>query len=615
MVELLNLLHANNSSAMKAIGKIFFERFLPILSLTFSFVPFEQPLKNTDNPKSSSVNDSGSEDCPGTEEELFDEWKKHWHHLAEDHTLEPVETNTVCETIDGKRLYDKPLDGKQLGLLLQAASQLGFDTAVEQMFDLMVLRLGKAKRNQCHVILLAFIDTMLLRKIGRATLEKHKADIRAMIVLYFHHFLALPTRDMARPRIGCNCVRCRSLNKFLEDPVLETKTFVYETPRRHQHLLDQVQIAHYRFTWAYRYGPNHSLSGEERERFPDAWSPELRKKRFPEPWIANKGYKCTTTVNQGVQEITVTKTDKRLSLALENFQTRLEQAEQLKTKVEGSKLGGNLWTDALKAAQYMDRTEISQSLKMLKAEATARQLIAAFANPVQEPPTSVDGASNEQRSARSPLNYGSLHTTARSITSQAPARVAASQPKLRGVSTGENAVGVQAAKLSAIDFTHLTTDQISTPKGADAIPIAVQGDEVIRSSTLNGAEGSTIGRKVASTPNSKAISQKQLAELEASNVEPGVKCTVSPLPKKAHSPDHSSSSTIRPYKRGDEEIGSQQQTDKDLRKLSGYQDDRDSATLASGSQASKGLKVPAKVQATLASKQQALVSTVHHMLC
>ncbi|QDS67949.1 hypothetical protein FKW77_008903 [Venturia effusa] len=88
----------------------------------------------------------------------------------------------------GQRLFDEPLGG--------------FTAECQRILEVMVLKLGLSVPEQCHDVLSLFLETMLLRKIGRALLEKHKSDVCAMLTLYFHHYLIPPNDDLARPRIG-----------------------------------------------------------------------------------------------------------------------------------------------------------------------------------------------------------------------------------------------------------------------------------------------------------------------------------------------------------------------------------------------------------------------------
>jgi len=388
VAEFLILLYWDDDANIRAIRNRFFKPLLPILALTFSFLPYEQPLQRTDNANSGLEEESEIYDYSDEEEEkLFHEWKEHWMDLEEDQMSEAAETNVRIEVINGQRVYDDPLGGKDLATLIQVASKLGFNAEVEQVLELLVTKLEQVTPERCHAILPAFFDTMLMQKIGRVTLEKHEADFRAMLCSYVNRYLVSPTADLARPRVACRCVRCKRLNKFLEDSKSESKSFVIinEGSGDHLHLLKQIQMAGHRFTWEYRYGPKDERSGEMRGRFPDDWSHKLRK-QFPKRWIANKGYEYTTGENEQVKELTITKTDTTLTLARETFKERLTDAKGFGAKVEGSKVGIKFWKDAIKSidvdspSQPIDLSSIPH--KLLAAEAGAEHLIAGFAQEV-----------------------------------------------------------------------------------------------------------------------------------------------------------------------------------------------------------------------------------------
>ncbi|RDI89557.1 hypothetical protein Vi05172_g124 [Venturia inaequalis] len=427
LAEFLNLLHRSRDRALKAMTHMFFVRLLPIFSLTYTFMPYRQPLKRTDNLSSRSEDDSEPNNPLQEEEELFDEWKEEWEHLEDDSMPEASLFNPAIEVHEGQRLFDEALGGKELALLIQAASQLGLTAEIKQILGLAVIKLGQSKVEQSHDILSAFLDTMLLRKIGRTVLETHKADICAMIAVYTRHYLTTPIDDMARPRSECDCFRCKALIKYLEDPNLKTQVFINESPLRYQHLLQQVQMAHHRFTWEYKYGPKDVLSGEGRARYPDTWSSELRNKRFPKPWIASKGYKCSTRENDHIQELTVIKT----SRAQEIFEERLYKAGKLEAKVAASRLGASFWDDARKSAQSVDRVGILQSHKLAAAEAKAKQLIAALDQEVARTPTRVC-ATGLGVSEKLPESSRHVPLTARIATPQTSSKVITS----KGVSTG-----------------------------------------------------------------------------------------------------------------------------------------------------------------------------------
>lgn len=405
---------------------MFFVRLLPIFSLTYTFMPYRQPLKRTDNLFSRSEDDSEPKNPLQEEEELFDEWKEEWEHLEEDSMPEASLFNPAIEVHEGQRLFDEALGGKELALLIQAASQLGFTAEIKQILGLAVIKLGQSKVEQSHDILSAFLDTMLLRKIGRTVLETHKADICAMIAVYTRHYLTTPIDDMARPRSECDCFRCKALIKYLEDPNLKTQVFINESPLQYQHFLQQVQMAHHRFTWEYRYGPKDVLSGEGRARYPDTWSSKLRNKRFPKPWIASKGYKCSTRENDNFQELTVIKT----SRAQEIFEERLYKAGKLEAKVAASRLGASFWDDARKSAQSVDRVGTLQSHKLAAAEAKAKKLIVALDQEVARTPTRVC-ATGLGVSEKHPESSRHVSLTARIATPQTSSKVITS----KGVST------------------------------------------------------------------------------------------------------------------------------------------------------------------------------------
>src|ERR1700712_1846402 len=85
VADFLNLLYWDDDANIRAIRNIFFDSLLPMLALTFSFVPYEQPLRRTDNANPDSEQESEIDDYSDEEEEkLFNKWKEHWIDLEED---------------------------------------------------------------------------------------------------------------------------------------------------------------------------------------------------------------------------------------------------------------------------------------------------------------------------------------------------------------------------------------------------------------------------------------------------------------------------------------------------------------------------------------------------
>ncbi|TID17440.1 hypothetical protein E6O75_ATG08186 [Venturia nashicola] len=510
LAEFLNSLYQSRDFATKATTQMFFfKRLLPVFSFTYSFLPHKQPLRCTDNSFSCPENDGEPENNSLQEEEqLFDEWKKEWEDLEEDSMPEALAFSPTIEVHEGQRCFDEALGGKELALLIQAASQLGFTAEIKQILGLAMIKLEQSEAEQCHDILSAFLETMLLRKIGRTVLETHKGDICTMVAVYTRLYLALPVDNMVRPRSECDCVRCKALNKYLEDPNLETKVFINVTLSRHQHLLQQVQMAHHRFTWTYRYGPADVLSGETRTRFPDTWSSELRKKRFPKPWTASKGYECTTSENDHVQELTVKKT----SRAQEIFQARLYKAGKLEARIATSRLGVSLWDDARKLARSFDRIATSRSNKLAAAEAKAKQLIESLAQEVARSSTIVSatglGISEERHASGISAKACHVPPIARIATPQSSSKVIA----LKGVNTKKDVASVLTAKTPTTIHSHKKQEVSSGRKGSFGASIAAQWAKAI----FGSREGDSVtGRLPNGDKGSTQVPPSQ-------NAEPGV---------------------------------------------------------------------------------------------
>lgn len=507
--------------AMKATTRMFFEHLLPIFSLTYSFLPYKQPLKDTDNSSSQSEDDSEPEDnALQEEEELFDDWRKKWEHLEEDSMHKAPIFNPSIEVHDGQRLFDEALGGKELAMLIQAASQLGFAANIKQILTLVMIKLGHSKVERCHDILSAFLDTMLLRKIGRTLLETHKADICSMVAVYTRRYLTPPIDNLARPRSECDCFRCKALVKYLEDPNLETQVFVNESLSWHRHLLQQVQMAHYRFTWDYRYGPTDILGGRSRARYPDAWSSELRKKRFPKPWIASKGYECVMRENDHVHELTVKKT----SRAQEKFEERLYKAGKLEAKVAASRLGASFWDEARKSARSIDRIGTLQSHRLAAAEAKAKRLIAALAQEVASTPTRIyaaglGGSEKHPVAGISPKARG-IPPTASIATPQSSSKVVTSKV----ANTERDTAYSLTAKIPTASFSHKTQEGSSGAKASFVAFTAAQSGKA----TFDSCEGDLVTTRLpdgdkaftqaSSSQTAKVDVRKQASVPKAPNV-------------------------------------------------------------------------------------------------
>jgi hypothetical protein len=570
VAEFLNFLYWDDDAHIQAIRHSFFEQLLPILALTFNFLPHKQPLPSVDDANIKVEGDIEPNECFDEEERLFNEWKMHWKHLDDDLVPAVTDCNPVIELSNGERLYDAPLGGKEFAMLIQAASQLGFTKAVKQMLELMVIKVGSITSEQYHAVLLTFLDTMLQRKMGRAILEKHESDIRSMLRFYTHHYhyLTYPMADLKRPRVECQCVRCKSLNKFLEDPEMESKVFVNETSGHHQHLLQQIQMANYRFTWDYRYGAKDDLSGEKRSQFPDNWSSKLRK-RFPERTVPGKGYDYTSQENEQVKQVKITKTDRNLNHARENFQEKLETVAQLKAKVGSGRLGGKLWSEAMKLTETLDRTEISQSQKLLKAGATAKQLVDALAKqlasqPIQSSALSTTPTANEQADVKS---QSVSHIS--SATKEASAWP--SSETVASLSISKSLQLHDSVKESAAAQTHVAT----TPPHQD-VPVTGQNRNDDKVPANSGQATSDKGLEQVADP--------QASVSTALNISPGTNSMVIRAPEDLHSAKKAISSIY-----GDGRNTSQQQDAVELFELAKRPGKKLGDNSSYGPQTTKGL--------------------------
>jgi hypothetical protein len=590
----------------------FFERLLPTLAFTFNFLPYKQPLHSVAKVNSAPQQGSRNKDCsdedeeklcnewkeweeclhraPGPpfvaqqdsenkpcsyeeEEKLFNEWEQHWKHLEDDQRTEAAQTNVAIEDINGQRVYDEPLGGKDLAVLIQAASQLGFNETVEQILELLVPNFGKVTPEQCHATLSTFLDTMLQQKIGRAILEKHKASFRAMLSSYIHHCLAPPTADMSRPEVECHCVQCEALNKFLKDPHSEHEIFFSESTEEHLHLIKQIRVANHRYTWGYRYGPNDGRSGEQRGKFPWAWSYRLRK-RFPKQEIANKGYKYATEMLQHVSMLTITKWDRKLTLARESFDERVTNAKQLRSKMEGSRLGRKFWSDALKDSQLIDRTDVSPSKKLLKAQATAKQLIAAFVDeaaattPIQNSSLTATGKLNERYAAEASLENHLALTKAKLLTPQSPSQVAMSPSTSNVSKSSRSSNSVQVATSPATNPSDGTAAHTADPPGNNA---ASYVEAPITTQTRNSGKHAYVFDPAAPNNGPQTNLEAQGPGLKFPGTSPSLDGTVARALRDMQSPRHYGSSKADIHNLKDARSRSREQSKVHLRETAKLQ--------------------------------------------